>query len=446
MSTLSAHILQQLKPFLTARRWLVAYSGGVDSHVLLHLLAHLPAQPNTHAYPLIEAVHINHQLQAPSAQWAQHCQQQCDSLGLVLHSVAVDVAQGSRRSLEEQARKARYQVFEALMQPGDVLLMGHHLDDQVETLMLRMLRGSGSKGMAAMLQTRALACGQLTRPLLDTPRAHIEAYAAAHQLAWIEDPSNQQTDFDRNFLRLQLLPVLAQRWPQYRQTLARAAMLSEESAQLNTELAALDFNTLGLSSASRSIPLRDIVTLSPARQKNLLRYWLQCRQFAMPSAAQLQAVLTDVIAAQQDAEPLLEWEGVQIRRFKDKLYAMEPLIEVDINRVYRWDLMRPLQITGVGSLSVKATIGEGISTERLKNAVISVCFRQGGERSQPVGRAHSQTLKKLLQEHHIEPWLRHRLPLLYCDGELIAVADLWVCQGWQAAAGEPGYNVCWLRI
>ena len=439
MSLHIKNIYNVVTPTLNAPRWLVAYSGGVDSHVLLHLLTQLPQ------HPPIEAVHINHQLQAESSQWAQHCQQQADLLGIPLHTVAVDIDCGPRESLEEKARQARYQVFESLLQANDILMLGHHLDDQVETLLLRLLRGSGSRGASAMSHTRSLGCGKLLRPLLAFPRKDIEHYAAEHRLQWVEDPSNQQANVDRNFLRLELLPTMAERWPEYRQTLSRAAALNEESANLNTELAELDFHALGLSPTEPSLPLMSLKELSVARQKNLLRYWLELRDFPLPSAAQLQAILDDLIHARQDARPLVAWRGVQVRRFRDELYANKPLTPLDSGRVYSWDLSSPLALDDGGQLSIRQVSGSGLISRCLDMGEISVRYRQGGERCKPAGRSASQTLKKLFQEAGVETWMRDRVPLLFCGDELVAVGDYWVCEGFTVAAGEQGMALVWRR-
>lgn len=417
---------------MLARRWIVAYSGGVDSHVLLHLLAHVPDHP-----PLL-AVHINHQLQPEANQWADHCRQQTKQLSLELFSVAVDVKIDARQSLEQCARKARYQVFESLLEPGDVLMMGHHLDDQVETLMLRLLRGSGSRGVAAMPASRAVGHGILFRPLLNTPRTEIELYADQQGLSWIEDPTNQSSEFDRNYIRREILPGLAKRWPEYRQTLARAAALSEESEQLNNELAELDFHSLALPFMSESLPIAALQQLSLPRQKNLLRYWLKARGLALPSVAQIRTLFKDVVSAKGDADPVLTWPGVEVRRFNAELYAFKPLEKIDTAAEYLWDLSSCLIIPGLGSLSCKAVQGSGLRLAALDKDSICVRFRRGGERCRPAGRGHSQTLKKLLQENNIETWLRDRLPLIYCQEQLIAVVGQWVCDGFQAKEGEPG--------
>ena len=180
-----------------------------------------------------------------------------------------------------------------------------------------------------------------------------------------------------------------------------------------------------------------------ARQKNLLRYWLQVRHLPMPSAAQLQLVLDQVVNARRDAEPLVEWPGVQIRRFKQQLYAMAPLPVFDHNAVYHWDLSQPLTLPGAGTLAARSATGAGIDTSRLDRKGLTIRFRRGGERCQPAGRGASQSLKKLFQEYQLETWLRDRVPLIYSSEQLVMVADLWVCEGFQAAAGEPGWLTVW---
>ncbi len=435
MSFSSLELAKSLTPYLDAPRWLIAYSGGVDSHVLLHCLSQFPD------HPPIEAVHINHQLQDEAGQWAEHCQRQADQLDIAMHSLEVVVDPSG--SPEEQARLARYQAFESLLQPGDILMMGHHLDDQVETLMLRLLRGSGVKGAAAMPASRSLGKGRLVRPLLDIPRADIEQYANAQQLQWMEDPSNQSIDFDRNFLRLELLPAMAARWPEYRQTLGRAAVLSEESAVLNDELALLEFERVSVSPHQGSIPIDLLQPLSTARRKNLLRYWLSVNGFSLPSSRQMEVVLDQALHAEQQAQPLISWGEVQLRRFNNSLYVMNKLPDFDSQLTYRWDLSEPLEIEPGSRLQAVPSQGEGINTALLKGTEVTVRFRQGGERCKPEGRSHSQTLKKLFQEYGLELWLRDRAPLIYCDNEIIAVAGLWVCDGWRAGPEEQGLVLEW---
>ena len=440
--------LPTLLPFLTAKRWLIAYSGGVDSHVLVDLLVELKKKDRESdaSIPELVLIHINHQIHPDSAAWAEHCRNQAESLGLSVSVYCVDVNDSLSGSLEERARQVRYNVFESIMASDDVLMLGHHLDDQIETVFMRLLRGSGSRGIGSMPQTRSLGSGQLHRPLLTVSRSDIEEYARARDLAWIEDPSNRSSDFDRNFLRLKLLPLLEQRWPEYRSTLFRAAALSEESAVLNSELGAIDCRSLGLMPDSQSLSISALKGISRGRQKNLIRYWLEQRQLPLPSSAQLDIILDEVVGAVQDAVPLLEWSDragvhVQVRRFRDNLHVMKALDNFDSLRDYAWDLNSDLVIPGLGNLSVTRAAGAGIKASLInQGSGVVVRFRQGGERCRPCGRSGSQTLKKLLQEYHVETWKRDRTPLIYIDDKLAAVVGYWVCDGY-AANAEIGVNI-----
>ncbi len=439
MPLTTADLEQTLAPYRDADRWLVAFSGGMDSLALLHAVAGLTRPP-----PL-RAVHINHRLQPQSDTWEQQCRETAQALGVDFRALAVTVPPSSPAGPEEAARRARYAALEGLLQTGDVLLMAHHLDDQVETLMLRLLRGSGSPGLAAMPAVRALGPGRLVRPLLDCTRADIEHYVRRRDLPWIEDPSNRDPRFDRNYLRQRVLPVIAERWPGYRQTLGRAAALSEESAQLDRELAEQDCHALALSPLAPSLPVAALEELSPGRCRNLLRHWLQQRGLPTPSMAQLQVLMDEVVGARGDAVPLLEWPGAQLRRFRGELHAMPPLAAFEPER--RWPLSPavPVAVPGVGTVALEAGRGGGIAVDYLRDGAVEVRFRRGGERCRPRGRAGSQMLKKLLQEYGVEPWLRDRVPLVYIRDELAAVGDYWVCEPFAAAAGEDAYHCRWER-
>ena len=440
---LSVHSLAPLMaPLMTAPRWLVAFSGGLDSAVLLHLLTQLQQQQLKQRpqlrLPVLQAIHIDHQLHPDSASWAQHCCAQAQALAVPIAVHQVDTMAYDRGSIEQRARRARYQVFEAVLEPDDILLMAHHRDDQVETVLLRLLRGSGSRGLAAMPAARPLGAAQLMRPLMATPRAALERYAREHELQWVEDPSNASELYDRNFLRLQVLPLLASRWPAYGTTLARAATLSEESALLNAELAELDLIQLRVAGGA-TLAVAPLIKLSPSRQKNVLRHWLAQQQLATPSAAQLQVALAEVVGAGDDAQPLLQWtsadgQQAQLRRFGGALYAFPAPLPIDTLANYRWDLLAPLTIPELGLLSLEPCDHGGLDRTVLAAAkTVELRFRRGGERCRPSGRAHSQSLKKLLQEYRVEPWLRNTTPLLYLDGELAAAVGYWVCADYAAA-------------
>jgi tRNA(Ile)-lysidine synthase len=440
MSITERFISRQLRPYMDTGRWLVAYSGGVDSCVLLNCLMGVVDHP-----PIV-AVHINHQLQPESTQWRKHCEQHAAAIGIDIICVDVNVDLESGHSLEDAARRARYNAFETIVRHDDVLFFGHHQDDQVETVMLRLLRGSGSLGAAGIPSSRPLGNGQLARPLLEISRSAIETYAIDHQLEWIDDPSNQTLDFDRNFLRLNVLPSIEQRWPGYRQTLSRTATLNEEAALLNDELAAIDLQLMGVSEQSpATLPIDELSGLSRARQKNSLRYFLKLNQLATPSSAQLNEVIDQLIGASEDAVPLVEWGGVQLRRFDHKIVAMRSLATVDTSKRYTWDFTDTLILGAAGYLTAIPSRGKGIDVARLNIKELGVAFRQGGERCQPVGRSGSQTLKKLFQEYQLEPWLRDRIPLITYRDQIIAVGDLWVCEGWQVKDDRQGVSLLWQR-
>lgn len=454
-------VLPVFSPYMQASRWLVAYSGGVDSCVLLNLLVELSSQLGKQqnlVIPPIVAIHIDHQIHADSESWAELCQVQAARLGVAITVHQVDMGSYHKGGVEDRARRARYDVFESITRPDDVLFMAHHLDDQVETLLIRMLRGSGSRGMGAMPQHRQLGQGQLVRPLLGTSRSEIEYYAKVKNLQWVEDPSNSSSDYDRNFLRLQILPQLAQRWPEYRHTLSRAAQLSRESSLLNEELARIDINWLQSVSLTQkqsddefsvasqpllpnkanpicpeTLPIEALSQLTPERQKNIIRYWLEQRNFSLPSAKQLQEILESVVASSVDADPVVQWSQadniyVQVRRFSGRLYTIKKLPLLDSSKSYLWNPADGLHIEGLGTFSLKA-VDSGCLLQSLFDGsnTVTVRFRQGGERCQPVGRAHSQTLKKLFQEYRVETWLRDRIPLLYINDHLAAAVGYWVC-------------------
>ena len=427
---------QSIFPYTHASRWLVAYSGGVDSHLLLQTLITLKLENPD--WPNIEAIHINHQLQAEANEWVRHCQLQCEKLNIPLQVQAVTIQGQPRSSLEQLAREQRYQCFESILTDEDILMMGHHLDDQVETALLRLLRGSGSKGLAAMPKTRVLGKGRLLRPLLEYSRDEIEKAAVDVGLQWIEDPSNQQTYFDRNFLRQKVLPQLEDRWPGYRQTVTRACQLSDETSQLNKDLANLDAGRLQLDLSANAWPIALLRQLSPPRQKNLIRLWLSERNLPMPSASQLYAVLKDVLEASPDAQPVTQWGGIEVRRTHDELVVMPVLPDFDSNQEMQWQ-GEPWQLPGSGKMAAEYVKGNGLRPQQY-----TVRFRKGGERCRPMGRQGSQTLKKLFQEYQVPAWLRDRIPLLYsANNELAAVAGYWICEGFQVKAEEEGWALSW---
>lgn len=424
------HIRQFLQAAPTASRYVVGYSGGLDSQVLLHLL-HAQGLTN------LETVHVHHGLSASADAWADFCLVQCAALGVPCRVERVAVADGG--GLEAAARAARYAALENHLDTGDMLLTAHHQDDQAETVLLMLLRGTGVAGLAAMPRWRRFARGWLGRPLLDVSRAALLDYAKTHNLAWIEDESNQDTRLRRNYLRHEILPRLERHWLAARPTLARAASQLAEAGGLLADLAEMD---RAQSSGSRAgtLSLQALASMDAARRRNLLRYWVKACGLPMPDSRQLHRLERDLFTPRADAEPRVDWPGAEIRRYRDDLYALAPLPPAP-QETLDWTLDAPLPLADGRRLQAVACTGKGLSAARLKDARISVGFYRGAERCKPAGRAHSQTLKKLFQQAGVPPWERERAPLLFVEGELAQVIGHWICAGFAAGAQEIGFVV-----
>lgn len=423
-------IIDQLKP---AETYWLGYSGGLDSHVLLHLLSY--TQLN------IQAVYINHGLSVNANAWASHCEQVCRELAISFTTICVQAEAEIGQSPEAAAREARYQAFSQLLQPGDYLLTAHHQDDQAETLLLQLLRGAGSKGLASMPLLKPFAQGHQLRPLLEYSRAELLAYAKAHHLNWIEDESNSDTRFDRNFIRQQIMPALAQRWPAASRTIARAAKhLAEEGKTLAWFVARELAELVG--SQAQTLSVSKLLTHTTIRQKLLVRAWLQQLALPTPSEAQLEQMLSSVVNSKQDAQPQVEWEAYQLRRYRDKLYVLPNRPSLAEPNIIPWDLKSPLILPRqVGSLTAELVLGQGLSQQQAQQGQVTIRFRQGGERCKPQGRIGTHPLKKLFQEWDIPPWLRDKVPLLYINEELAAVIGFCICEPFAAKVNEAGYKV-----
>ena len=298
-----------------------------------------------------------------------------------------------------------------------MLFRSHHQDDQAETLLIQLLRGSGVKGLAAMPHSHLFANGTLMRPLLACSRQALQAYAEYHQLRWVEDESNNNDAYDRNFLRNQIIPQLQQRWPSVNATLSRSASHCAQSAQLCDELAAQDLQNIVLNNPA-TLPVKAILTLNSARQNNLLRYWISNQKLPLPTTQQLQQI-TQLLTAKVDTMPLVAWPGAELRRFAGKLYLMPPLTAHDASQVLAWPASQP-------SLTIESL---GLTLQRselttAKDQDLQIRFRQGGESIRLPNKAHHTALKKLFQQYGVPPWQRNRLPLLYREGELIEIVGL----------------------
>ena len=423
--------LEQLAP--APNRYVIALSGGLDSTVLLHALA---TTKREHGRGLL-AVHVNHQLQAESGDWAAFCASTARDLDVEFVAIPVTVDLGAGRGPEAAARRARYDALAAGIEPDDWILSAHHRDDQAETLLLNLLRGSGPLGVAGIPAARPLGEGWLIRPLLESSRDQHLAYAKSVGLRWIEDPSNEDTRYDRNFLRNDVLPLLQTRWPDVSARLASSAGLARNAADLLDELAASDLRALGGNPAQ--LPVDGFARLPRARQQNLLRYAARVSGLPPPLAAHVDEVLAQMTTAREDASPLVEWPGAQVRRFRDAIYLMSDVPRLDLAAGAALT-REPLPLgPGLGRLSLSEVGGTGLSP-RIVSHGLTVRMRQGGEEIKPAGQAHTRKLKKLLQEAAVVPWLRDQLPLVYAGDDLVAVGDLWVAAD---AAADDGLSIAW---
>lgn len=429
-------------------RYLIGYSGGVDSHVLLHVMEHvrrLRADDNGPPIALC-AVHVHHHLCSDADDWERHCRKVCKALAVNLTVLHIDAKARIGESPEAAARLRRYQALRSEMQPGAVLVTAHHLDDQVETLLLQLLRGGGPHGLAAMPASTKFDLGTHVRPLLHFSRDDILEYATRHQLHWIDDQSNQDRRYDRNYLRHRVMPLFAERWPSYRQTLQRAGSLQYEAAQIIDATAETDLLS-AMGENQHQLRIEVLLQLPEHRIRNVLRLWFRTLNLCTPTAKHLGAIVHNMLPARWDATPLLRWEDVEIRRYRSMLYAMSALSSFDCNLTFPWGLQQPLRIPQLAQqLISRIQTGAGLSRSKCDGGVVSVSFRRGGERCTPMGQKHSRSLKKLLQENGIPPWQRSRIPLIYVGEQLAAVVGFWVCEPFAAAADESGYVIEQLAI
>jgi tRNA(Ile)-lysidine synthase len=411
--------------------WL-AYSGGVDSHVLLHLLATSNARELTD----LDVVYIDHGLQSESTKWAQHCATVCATLKVNFQCLTVDVTGIADLGLEAAARKARYDGIATLVGPEDVVLTAQHQHDQAETLLLQLLRGAGPKGLSAMATESQLNTVTLIRPLLAVAQADIIAYAKQHKLQWMEDPSNVETRWNRNYIRHDLWPLIEQRWPSAAKTLSRSAQHCAEASELMIELAQQDLPLL--LTQKNSLSISSLLLLSPARQRNVLRYYIESQNYVLPSTTNLQRIIVEVCLAAADKTPLVTWKGVEVRRYQDALYLMSPLSRHESAEITECHGLEPISLATSDTLTWQIVIGEGLSSKTL-SCRLTVHFRCGGEQIVLAGQQQHKSLKHLFQQWQVPTWQRDRIPLIFCEDVLVAVVGYGYANDYVATEQEQGF-------
>lgn len=423
----------------------IAYSGGMDSHVLLHMMSLLLGEQKER----MKALHINHDIHRDAGKWQEHCRKVCEGLGVAMVSIKVKLPKGAG-SMETRAREARYRAFERKLGADDYLFLAHHQDDQVETMLFHLMRGAGLRGLSGMPATRALGKGQLFRPLLGFSREELREYAATHKLSWIDDSSNLDLKHDRNYLRHEILPLLEKRWPGFRNNWSRTAEICAEADAILSEQAKRDFRAVNAGNLYR-IDIDSLLRFPPAHCRRVLRYWLLgvAEQHALPQPdfTALQRILDEVVTAADDAMPEVSWSNqrktLAVRRYAGHLYALTPFREPVPRKTRVWDLSQPFPLGREGGQLELIPVSEnGLSLGKIKE--LQVRFRAGGESAKPSGRK-TRPLKKLLQDYHIPPWLRDRVPLLYHNDELVAAGDLFVTEKYFRKQGRKLYRIRWNR-
>ncbi len=438
----SGFLLEKLAPWQGCRVK-VAFSGGVDSTVLLHLAVMLR---NQGVLDSVEALHIHHGLSVQADRWVTHCRHICELWDVAVQIVEVDVSANSGEGLEQAARKARYEIFENNLDENDCLLQGHHSNDQAETLLLRLFRGTGLEGLGGIPEFRSLGRGCLVRPLLDCSREDIEAYALRYQLEHIEDDSNIDERFSRNFLRHSLIPAIEQRWPG---ASSRIAELSKEITDVNARQSLNVITAMNRCIAKRPewllgeqllLELAELDAFDGLFQRQIVRQWLKIQKYLMPGREALERVFHEVIAAADDSLPVLNAGEYCFRRFRGMLIVTATDRPVDYYPIFwNWQETSEFELMDGRILALDL---QGDNTRlgiELPGYPVEVKWRKHIDKNEKIaieGRQGRKTLKKWLQEYNVPPWLRERLPFLYDGERMIAAPGLWICKGYKDESGR----------
>ncbi len=421
-------------------RLIIALSGGIDSVVLLHILSTLAKQ-----LPFkLSAVHVNHGISINAHLWSEFCCNLCYALGVPIHVAYLQIRKESGKSLEAIARDERYRIFSGLY--ADYVVQAHHLDDQVETLLLQLLRGAGIRGLSAMPVVRKqnfAHAPKILRPLLEVSRSVIESYAQQNNLKWMNDESNDSIRFDRNFLRHEILPIIKKRYPNCTQTLFRSSRHLAEASSLLNELAEMDSSSCLYAG---ELQIEGLRKLSFARAKNLFRNILIKRGADLPSTVKLEEILKQLLSLSADNNFHFSFGNTDIRSFKGAVMILprREILEGAEYYQYSWneEAFSSLRCLN-GTIDFIQVENLGISQQKLLNQKITIRLRQGGERFMPVCNRPRRSLKKILQEASIPPWERSVMPLLFCDDKLVWVPGIGIDCEFQVKSGESGVLPIW---
>ncbi len=420
---------------LVSRKFLLAFSGGVDSVVLLDLLVNVLKESDA-----LRIIHINHNLNEHSNDWAQFSSEICEKYDLPLICESVEPKRHGK-GLEADARELRYQSFRDVIQDDEYLLTGHHQDDQMETLLYRIFRGTGIDGLRAIRREIKFGKGFLYRPMLNISREKIEEYAQLKNLKWIYDSSNDDSSYDRNFLRKDIIPLIKKRWPSVENKVSRLSVIAEQNQLLLNELATEDVGQL------QNYNHLDIETLSEKsypRIINIFRFMIKKNNMSVPSMQVLNEGIKTLMHSKSKS-PSMTWNDNTIRRYKHRLYFLNSALNSpnDLSNEMSWDIKKTINLgKNLGSIQARFLNGEGISLNRCPSN-LAIKYRKGGEEIKPSGHKITKSLKNLFQENNVLPWVRDKIPLIYVDQELISVGDLWFNQDFKASANEDGFLITW---
>ena len=415
--------LSELLAHLKPSRMVLAWSGGADSSVLLHLLRRL----ETPRAPALLAVHVHHGLHDEADAWERHCREQARGIGVEMTAVKVRAHAAPGESPEAAARRARYGALRRFATPGTLLLTAHHRDDQAETVLLQLMRGAGTAGLAAMPRCTPFGDGWLARPMLAFSRAAIRDYALRHELRWVEDSGNAELRHDRNYLRHRVVPLLRARWPEWEAAAARAARHQGEARELLDAEAARCLARC-MTPDGRALLVKACSALSAARQKIVLRHWLKTCGLRTPGERQLEYLRAALIASRPRSGSVIAWPGSEVGFYRDRLYArVRPLSSPPVERP--WPHGADLELPELKqTLRWRELLRQAPALAAA--ARLHVGFRRGGEqcaRRRGAGCFH-QDLKKIFQARGVPPWERDRVPLIHADGRLRLVWGLAACE------------------
>lgn len=406
---LTQHLESFFKQFINAKTIYVGFSGGLDSTALLFALSQTAHKTQ------LKAVHVHHGLSPHADTWLKHCQNFCALLQIPLQVEKINLIK-SGQSVEAEARNGRYALFKNILQKDDLICTAHHRDDQAETLLLQLFRGAGVKGLSAMPAIKHFGAGYLIRSLLDFSRLDLLHYAKEHQLSWIDDESNEDTRFDRNFIRHEVMPLIKKRWFAIEKVLARSTTHFAETQQLLDKMGVEHYAQFK-GSQPNTLSISKLLTLEKSVRRNLMRFWINQNNFPLPSQTKLNQIEKEILLARVDAEPIVHWQSVEVRRYRDNLYVMTALRPFNSSFMMKWDGEDDLLLPNNLGLIPK-TVLQNLKLNREQS--LYVRFRQGGEMLYLSNRGH-RSLKKLMQEWGIPPWQRGRIPLIFLDEQLMTV-------------------------